>query len=205
MTNLTNLSPAASYGDLITCTNNGQGLTATLQPIQDGLGNSSAIQLSTVALNVVGTFQVNGATYAPVNYLTGNILAATVDAMFVTPVSILPAPGTGLMYVIQSFAVEIISTGHTAFAGGGNVYLQYGVTGAGTNYATVHTGIPAAFVNGAVNAAISTTGQINATTGLVTTVAGNAPITMTNDTGAFTAGAGSSLNLYLTYITVAIV
>lgn len=205
MTNLTNLSPAASYGDIITCTNNGQGLTSTLQAIQDGTGRNSALQLSTTTVNVNGTFQIGGTTYAPVTYLTGSLTQTQVNGMFAAPVTLLAAPGAGLMYVIQQLAIEIISTGHTQFAGGGNTYLQYGVTGAGTNYATPAAGIPAAFVNGAVNAAISAAGQINSTTGLATTVAANAAISITNASGAFTGGAGASINYYIVYTTVAIV
>jgi len=62
---LTNLSgPSTSisstFGDLITTTNNGGGLSDTLEPIQDGFGNTSAIELSTDAFNIVGEFQVGG-------------------------------------------------------------------------------------------------------------------------------------------------
>jgi hypothetical protein len=46
MTNLSNLLPENSYGDLLTTTNGGQGLGATLQPVQDGLGNNSPLQMS---------------------------------------------------------------------------------------------------------------------------------------------------------------
>jgi hypothetical protein len=51
MTALTNLLPEYSYGDVITTTNNGQGFTAALLPIQDGLGNQSPMSLSTQAVN----------------------------------------------------------------------------------------------------------------------------------------------------------
>lgn len=51
MTTLTNLQPEYSYGDVITTTNNGQGFTAVLLPIQDGLGNQSPMSLSTQAVN----------------------------------------------------------------------------------------------------------------------------------------------------------
>lgn len=46
MTNLSNLLPENSYGDLLTATNGGQGLGATLQRVQDGLGNNSPLQMS---------------------------------------------------------------------------------------------------------------------------------------------------------------
>jgi hypothetical protein len=69
MTSLTNLSPAASYGDLLTTTNNGQGLTTTLKFVQDGLGNSSPMQIATNAVNFITTggnsFQINGVPAFP--------------------------------------------------------------------------------------------------------------------------------------------
>lgn len=46
MTILTGQFPQNTYGDLLTTINGGQGLSNTLQPLQDGLGNSSSIQLA---------------------------------------------------------------------------------------------------------------------------------------------------------------
>jgi hypothetical protein len=64
MTQLTNLAPANSYGDILTTTNNGQWLTNVLQPLQDGFGNNSTVAIATNAVdfNTQGgnTFQING-------------------------------------------------------------------------------------------------------------------------------------------------
>ncbi len=49
MTNLTNLVPLRSFGDLLTTTNGGNGLTQDLANLQDGYGNNSSIQISTEA------------------------------------------------------------------------------------------------------------------------------------------------------------
>lgn len=51
MTTLTNLQIAASYGDLLTTTNSGNGLSTTLQSLQDGLGNDSTVEIATNAIN----------------------------------------------------------------------------------------------------------------------------------------------------------
>jgi hypothetical protein len=62
MTDLTNRVFASAYGDLLTTTNDGQGLTNVLQNLQDGLGNNSPIQIATNAVNfnrTVGTFQLD--------------------------------------------------------------------------------------------------------------------------------------------------
>lgn len=74
MTLLTGQYPAATYGDLITCTNGGMGLTNILQNIQDGLGNNSAIQLSTLVLNVTGTLEIGG---IPITSSVSNINSVT--------------------------------------------------------------------------------------------------------------------------------
>jgi|GEM_PF-1862364 hypothetical protein len=64
MSQLTNLVPASSYGDLLTTTNNGQGLTTVLTNLQDGLGNNSTVQIATTAINFSrsgpNTFQLDG-------------------------------------------------------------------------------------------------------------------------------------------------
>lgn len=57
MTNLTNLVPLRSFGDLLTTTNGGNGLTPDLANLQDGYGNNSSIQISTDATkftNILG-------------------------------------------------------------------------------------------------------------------------------------------------------
>lgn len=69
MTLLTGQYPASTYGDLITCNNGGMGLTNVLQNIQDGLANNSAIQLSTLVLNVTGTLQIGGVPIPPSNFI----------------------------------------------------------------------------------------------------------------------------------------
>lgn len=51
MTLLTALLPEYSYGDLLTTTNSGHGLTTTLNLLQDGLGNNSTVTIATNAIN----------------------------------------------------------------------------------------------------------------------------------------------------------
>lgn len=208
MTVLTTLSPAASYGDLLTTTNNGGGLDSTLRAVQDGFGNNSAIQLSTASLNVTGTFQVGGVDYTPsIRTLAASVAAfADIRGMYAAPISILASPGIGLMHVVHRFSLEIVSTGFAAYLLGGNVYLQYGATanGAGTNYATPSTAIPNTFIQQAANRAISVPGEIGDSGGLATLGAcGNAAITLTNTGAAFTTGTGT-LRYVLWYSTVSI-
>lgn len=141
-------------------------------------------------------------------FVSGTLTAAQVNLLFTTPITVLAAPGAGLMNVVNQFGLELVINGQTVFtaASGGAVYLQYGTTAHGTNYATPVAGVPAAFVLQAntANYAITTGGQINSTTGLTTTIAANAPISITNATAVFAGGAGATVNYYIWYSTVAV-
>jgi dihydrofolate reductase len=86
MTNLVNTLPESTFGDVLTTTNNGQGLPMTTPvPLQDGLGNNSPITMSQTIFNVNNTgpfqFQINGvtllATPASLNYVTSLFQTAT--------------------------------------------------------------------------------------------------------------------------------
>lgn len=60
MTNLANLAPSQTYGDLLTIPNNNQGLNLVLTPLQDGLGNNSPMSLAT---NAVSFDRTGGQTF----------------------------------------------------------------------------------------------------------------------------------------------
>ena len=64
MTQLTNYQLQSVYGDLLTTTNSGQGLTNILKQLQDGFGVASTITIATNAVNFNrqggNTFQLDG-------------------------------------------------------------------------------------------------------------------------------------------------
>jgi hypothetical protein len=62
MTTLTGQNIANTYKQLLQVGSNNAGLTASVQTIQDGSGTNSALQLSQSAVNINGTFQLNGTT-----------------------------------------------------------------------------------------------------------------------------------------------
>jgi hypothetical protein len=79
MTQLTNLDPNASFGDLLTTTNMGGGLSNTLQPVQDGFGNNSPMSIALNAVNfnrTIGPFQIDSvaltAPIANINSICGS-------------------------------------------------------------------------------------------------------------------------------------
>lgn len=60
MPTLTSKQIANSYKQLLQIGNNNTGLTSSLQTVEDGNGNSSALQLTNSIVNINGTFQLNG-------------------------------------------------------------------------------------------------------------------------------------------------
>jgi hypothetical protein len=55
MAGLTGLLPKNTYQDLIQLNNGGTGVPATLQRLQDGLGNNTGMALSTTQIGIAGT------------------------------------------------------------------------------------------------------------------------------------------------------
>lgn len=93
MTLLTGQYPASTYGDIITCNNHGMGLTNVLQNVQDGLANDSAIQLSTLVLNVTGTLEIGG---VPITSSAANINSVTqTNPVFPGTYVVMPSHTTG--------------------------------------------------------------------------------------------------------------
>lgn len=138
----------------------------------------------------------------PVLKFTGSLTAAQMTGLNTAAITIGVAPGAGFMYLVDGVFFEVLSTGHTAFATGGNVAVQYGSGAGNTNYASVV--VANTFFNNATNFTISAAGNVNSTTGLASTVTNNAPIAI-GSTVDFTAGAGSSVNYIVRYRIVPVV
>jgi hypothetical protein len=103
MTTLTGQLPQDTYGDLLTTTNGGQGLSTTLQALQDGLGNSSTIEIATNAVNFDRSggneFQLDGvaltATAANINTIcASNSAVISFGSTAARPA----APSAGTLY-----------------------------------------------------------------------------------------------------------
>ena len=74
MGQLTNQFVSQSYQGLLNLANANTGFTANLQTITDGLGGSSALQMSQTQVNISGTFTVNG---SPVSVDTGSLVTTS--------------------------------------------------------------------------------------------------------------------------------
>jgi len=181
------LTGLVSFGNAVALT------TPTADASANADATTSAVAMSSNTAGVLG-FVNTLPRYATGSFTLGQVLAA-----YTTPVELIPAPGANFMVVILQFCLELIY-GSAAYANGGAAYLQYGATAHGTNYATPVAGIPAAIFTGlAASTAVSALGNINTTTGLATSVAGNAAITYTNATANFITGTGGSARWYAWY------
>jgi hypothetical protein len=74
MGQLTNQFVSQSFQGLLNLANANTGFTANLQTITDGLGGSSALQMSQTQVNISGTFTVNG---SPVSVDTGSFVTTS--------------------------------------------------------------------------------------------------------------------------------
>jgi hypothetical protein len=75
MGQLTNLYVSSSYQGLLKLTDSTTGLTGTLQPVQDGLGGDSPLQISKTEINISGSLTVNGIPVSNVN--TGSFVTTS--------------------------------------------------------------------------------------------------------------------------------
>ena len=107
MTQLTGKVPGSTYGDLLTFNNNGQGVTANLQIMQDGLGNTSALQLSSTAANIQGNLTVSGTISGAGNQ---PLKITQLPTIAVAPTAV------GLMYYDTSLNVLKVSVNTTSAA-----------------------------------------------------------------------------------------
>jgi hypothetical protein len=175
-TNGVTLAKVASPGSLLSDSTNGvlYQQTGTLaspiwtNPIGIAAGAVSSIKL---ADDIAHTVQVP-------------LAAANIIAMRTTPVSLIAAPGSGKILIVESIVFKMVRTG-TAFTGGGALEFRY-TDGSGVK------------VSADIAATVVTTGgagteynQVGGAAASSTPVA-NAAIVITNATAAFAAGTGTA-------------
>lgn len=214
MTQLTNLSPAASYGDLLTTTNNGQGLTTTLQNLQDGLGNNSPVQIATNAINFNRSggrsFQLDGIPLT-VSATTLNLLGPSIASGTLNPaqiysmngasVEVIGAPGPNSAIVISKF-VAVYNFSNEDYSDGGNIYLQYSPAGAAAGDEKASGNITADFLtdSGDSSLIISVEGEIGGVDISQLASIKNSPVCLTNGTAPFgNVLANGTLGYYIFY------
>ena len=109
------------------------------------------------------------------------LTAAQIEAMYATPVSILPAPAAGQVLVIDQIIAQM-KPGGTQFTGGGAVTFQYH----GTAVVPHSSNVPAA----TINSATGTENVVPPPTGVIQPPSATG-LDITNGTAAFATGNGT--------------
>lgn len=166
------------------------------------LGTALAVTLSgdiSVASN--GAVSLRPGLYQEV---TGTLTQAQLISMFTTPITLVPAPGAGLLIVPIEFSLQhVYST--AAYTGGGVISLKWhGSTTMVAAAATIVTGSSTAsyLIRPSLFDLDNSTGT---GTGLVTTALPNLGLDVTNATAVFAAGnVANVLNYRIKYRTIAV-
>jgi len=174
MATLTGTQIANTYKQLLQVGSGNNGLTASVQTVQDGQGNNSALQLSQSAVNIDGTFQLNGVT------LTANASALNNIADLTGATGIIAVSG-GNVY------------GRTLTGGTGVSITNADGTEGNPTIALNPTGVVSASYGPATNIEINSVGQVvSAGAATSVSVSGVTANTFTGGTFAGTTGDFSS-------------
>lgn len=174
MATLTGTQIANTYKQLLQVGSGNNGLTASVQTVQDGQGNNSALQLSQSAVNIDGTFQLNGIT------LTANASALNNIADLTGATGIIAVSG-GSVY------------GRTLTGGTGVSITNADGTEGNPTIALNPTGVVSASYGPATNIEINSVGQVvSAGAATSVSVSGVTANTFTGGTFAGTTGDFSS-------------
>lgn len=125
--------------------------------------------------------------------VTRSFTVAEILAAFVTPIVVVAAPSGGKINIPWGMAIRLGSTGHTPYAGGGQ--LDFGFAGD-----PIFVTAPASYITNAADKSSL------ATKTSLTTVADVAhedtALVFTNETGVFTGGTGTTLTITFYYFQV---
>ncbi len=135
------------------------------------------------------TFKTQGANAfaidTPTHIREFKVTAAQINGLFVTPLVLLPAPGTNIAYLIERWVFEMTRTA-TAFLLGGAISLQYHTTT--TSVPTVGAVAASVVTTGGAGVARIVLGPDVGASGLV--LPANEGIDLNCATQAFTTGTG---------------
>jgi len=138
------------------------------------------------AIDAAGNIVTGGAAKAASSKVSFSLSAAQIIAMGTTPITIIPAPGTGKAIVVNSIMVEINTTA-TQFSSGGVVHFYYH----GQTAEIMAQTIAATSVTAVAGQAVFTLAPVQTAAGSVVTK--EVGIDITNATAAFAAGTGAAV------------
>jgi hypothetical protein len=139
--------------------------------------------------NANGGLQDSGISAALLQVYTQSITLtqSQVQGAYATPVQLLPAPGAGKAYIVIE-AIVYTNFQTSAFAGGGNAYVQYSNTVHGGGTDALSGDIPSAEITASSSQLYALGGNVgNALTGIT-----NEGIFFSNASGPFTGGSSAS-------------
>jgi hypothetical protein len=128
------------------------------------------------------------------------LTAAQVLAMFATPQLIVASPGTGLAVIPTACQITTL-VGTAAFAGGGAAQLQWGNTVHAGGTLALDATTPAAEITAAASQVYTQYGLVTTTVSPIANMNGLG-LYFSNVTGAFTGGAGSTVNVTVSYMII---
>jgi hypothetical protein len=166
-TPLTGHAPAENYGHLLKVTGS---LSESLKAVEDGLGQASALELSTAAGRLFGTFTVLGDldTRVPLVVRRGAANSGTAsltDWLDVDDVPLVSITATGGLELTQPLTLANGGTGTNTRVGACNAILPAQATHAGQFLTTNGTDASWSAVTGLVTSVFGRTGAVVATTG----------------------------------------
>jgi hypothetical protein len=186
MATLTGTQIANTYKQLLQVGSGNNGLTASVQTVQDGQGNNSALQLSQSAVNIDGTFQLNGVT------LTANASALNNIADLTGATGIIAVSGGNVYGRTLTGGTGVSITNADGTGTGVSITNADGTEGNPT-IALNPTGVVSASYGPATNIEINSVGQVvSAGAATSVSVSGVTANTFTGGTFAGTTGDFSS-------------
>jgi hypothetical protein len=163
------------------------GAVPTMQPANTVSAYSALVIEGLIASG--GTDPSQTAATNPIKHVTVTLSAAQINALYDTPVALVPAGGAGHTTSISKVIFAITRTS-TAFASGGAVIIQYASTVHGGGTQACDSTLASTVVTGASGLSNS---QRNGAVISDSAATDNAGVYISNQTGDFTTGTGTAV------------
>lgn len=129
---------------------------------------------------------------------SGTLTQTNWNNMSANPVNLIGSMGAGISIIVDSVKLNYIA-GTTPFAGGGLIVIEYSNPTLGSGFAVASTLSPTGFTSVSTSQVVYLLGQAISTP---ITSAANTSIFISNQTAAFTGGAGATIQWQINYRTV---
>lgn len=210
ITTLGAISSGTWASTAIPVTNGGTGLTTmttAYAPVISGTTATGNLQVASTGLSTSGYILTStGSSSLPtfqaplLKVVVTPMTAAQWLAMYATPLELVPVPGSGLCHIVVSCAIFFNYGGTNQFAAGGAVVLQWGTAANGAGNSPINTMAASNFIGVADSLTMQT---VVAKSNTAKSNFDNLSLCLSNQTAAFTGGTNNTLNVVVSYYTVA--